>query len=316
VDAHDDRSLIIVGYTPLGTSSTVSSATIGRVESYLNQKLDHFCDIVDDSIVDITALSRDTAATCLDRIEVRNSPNINRLKSVSSLISSGSTLSDRIEKDSLAEVLKMGINQISRLVSGYSLGRYRSLLNDFASLKSSLETLGELKNSPSELFTAYGTKEYSVTIQGIPSIITVHSKAYLQARPFDVLEALVGREYVDIIIDILSLYYPSTPLGAILVSVLQLRNIATLVNERLFYNLPLFFVHSYTIESQLTQADMDYTGMSSFDGKPVVYRYYIRDVSRHLPVVRFSNLLPIVDERTVFHSVLSLVRRLVALLVQ
>jgi hypothetical protein len=267
------------------------------------------------SLRDITALSRDTTTVALNRLASQAyEPTVGRISAINPLKSAGDTLLAKTADAALGDFFRMSWKQILKPGGGAGLVRYRTVFSDALQLINSLEILDSLKNEPSKLYVANAFYDYHVVIGGRYCKIRVRSKAYLVLSPFRLLQILIGKQAVTILNDLLALYYTSIPLGEILLTVLQLRKVSDIVTGRMFYDLPLFFVHTYEVESQLSQAELDDTGISNVSGDPVRLVYYMRDVSQHLPVLRFSNLSPFYGTGDVGNIVWSLLQQLVGVL--
>lgn len=270
---------------------------------------------VEDNLFDITALSRDTATVALTRLsEQAFEPDVKRLKAINPLKVSSDSLLAHTANAALGDFLRKSLKDILRPVGGAPAVRYRTIISDCIQILQSLEVLDSLRNEPSRLYSAVSQYEYPVELGGRECIIRVRSKVYLELSPFRLLQILIGRQAVIILNDLLALYYTSIPLGEILLTLLQLRKVSDLMTSRMFFDLPMFFVHSYLVESPLTQEELDYTGISNLAGRPVKVTYYIRDISQYLPVIRFSNLATFYGTGDVGNVVWSLLQLLVGVL--
>jgi len=239
---------------------------------------------------------------------------VGRIRSVNVLKISGDSLLAKTAGAGLQDAQLMSLKKIMSLTGSAKLVKYRTLFSDVLQLIDSLEVLGAMKNTPSRLYVDSAVYDYPVILGGRDCVIRVRTKAYLELSPFRLLQILAGKKAVVILNDLLALYYSSIPLGEILLTILQLRRIGDYISNRMFYDLPLFFVHSYTVESQLTQADLDYTGMSNVPGSKARLTYYIRDVSQHLPVLRYSKLSTFYGTGDVGNIVWSLLQQLAGVL--
>lgn len=241
--------------------------------------------------MDITALSRDTATLALTRLSSQAfEPSLGRIGALNPLKVAGDSLVAKTADAALKDAQMNTIKSILRPSGGAKLVKYRIIFSDLLQLTNALEVLGSLRSEPSRLYTANAHYEYPVILGDRDCIIHVRSKVYLELSPYRLLQIFIGREAILILNDLLALYYSSQPLGEILLTLLQLRRIGDYISGRMFYNLPIFFVHTYSVEYQLSQADLDYVGISNVVGDPARITYYMRDVSEHLPVLRFSNL--------------------------
>jgi hypothetical protein len=297
---------------PYGPSSSVA-------EHLLSVRLDTiaqpFWQAVELNQFEITALSRDTTTVALNRLSQQAyEPNVGRIRSVNVLKISGDSLLAKTAGAGLQDAQLMSLKKIMSLTGSAKLVKYRTLFSDVLQLIDSLEVLGAMKNTPSRLYVDSAVYDYPVILGGRDCVIRVRTKAYLELSPFRLLQILAGKKAVVILNDLLALYYSSIPLGEILLTILQLRRIGDYISNRMFYDLPLFFVHSYTVESQLTQADLDYTGMSNVPGSKARLTYYIRDVSQHLPVLRYSKLSTFYGTGDVGNIVWSLLQQLAGVL--
>lgn len=240
---------------------------------------------------DITALSRDTATIALNRLSQQAfEPAVGRLGAINPLTVSRDSLLAQTANAALGDFFRKTLKDLLRPVGGAGLVRYRTVLSDVLQISQSLEVLDSLRNEPSRLYSANAHFVYPVVLGDRECVITVRSKVYLELSPFRLLQILIGKQAVTIINDLLALYYTSIPLGEILLTLLQLRKVSDIITSRMFYDLPMFFVHSYSVESPLTKAELDYVGISNLAGKPAAVTYYGRDVSQYLPVLRHSAL--------------------------
>lgn len=274
-----------------------------------------FWNSVDLQLTDITALARDTATTALNRLSTQAfEPSFNRIGAINPLGSIGESMYAKIADGAISDAFRINVKDLLGVVGGAGLVKYRTIFSDSLQLINSLEALGALKSAPSRLYVANAKYDYQVVLGGRDCTIHVRSKAYLKLSPFRLIQILVGKQVTVILTDLLALYYSSIPLGEILLTILQLRRIGDAISNRMFYDLPLFFVHVYEVESQLTQAELDDTGLSTMSGDPVRLVYYIRDISRYLPTLRQSNLTIFYSSGDVGNVIWSLLQQLVGVL--
>jgi hypothetical protein len=264
---------------------------------------------------DITALSRDTTTIALTRLASQAyDPSFARIGAINPLKSAGDSLFAKTADAALGDFFRTSWKKILGWGGGAGLVRYRTLFSDCLQLINSLEVLRDLQKSPSRLYVASANYDYPVLLGGRDCVIHVRSKAYLVLSPFGLIRILIGRQAIVILNDLIALYLTSAPLGEILLTLLQLRRVGDYISSRMYYDLPLFFVHVYEVESQLTKAELDDTGMSNISGDPVRLIFYARDVSQYLPTLRFSNLVSFYGTGDVGNIVWSLLQQLVGVL--
>jgi hypothetical protein len=274
-----------------------------------------FWDAVDLNLYDITALSRDSATLALNRLSsMAFEPSFGKIRAITHLQSSGKSLFAAVADGALSDAQRISLKKILGMGGGAGLVKYRTIFSDCLQLIESLEALGSLRNEPSRLYVASAEYDYPVVLGDRSCSIRVRSKAYLVLSPFRLLQILIGKQSIVILNDLLALFYSSKPLGELLLTLLQLRTFGDMLSNRMFYDLPMYFVHSYLVESQLTQADLDYTGISDIEGSPVLMTYYIRDVSQYLPVTRFSNLASFYGTDDIGNIIWTLLQHLVGVL--
>jgi hypothetical protein len=295
--------------------TSVNVSTEYALVSRLGKVAAPFWDSVNLSSLDVTALSRDTATVALKRLsEQAYSPDFKRIGAINPLKLSSDSLSARTADAALKDAQRFSLKKILGFSGGAGLVKYRTIFSDCLQLINSLEVLGEIRNSPSRLYVDSAFYDYHVVLGDRDCKVRVRSKVYLELSPLRLLQILAGRQVISIIDDVLALYYSSQPLGEILLVLLQLRKVEDIISSRMFFDLPMFFVHSYTIDSQLTSAEMDYTGISTVPGSEVVMSYYWRDVSQHLPVLRPSRLAPLYGTGDVGDVIWTLLQQIVGVL--
>jgi hypothetical protein len=311
-DASSVSAAFVIG-KPVGTQA--KDVTEYQLALRLQKAYVPFRNSVEEHLWDITALSRDTATVALNRLSSQAfEPNVGRIGTIYPLKVAGDSLLAGTATGALNDLQRKTLKDVLRLVRGSGLVKYRTIFSDILQLTDSLEVLGDMKNTPSRSYFAAAFYDYQVELGGRKCKIRVRSKAYLVLSPFRLVQILIGRQAITVINDLLALYYSSQPLGEILLTLLQLRKIGDVISSRMFYDLPMYFVHSYDVESQLTKAELDYTGISDVRGDPPRLSYYIRDVSRHLPVLRFSELVAFYGTGDVGNIIWSLFQQLVGIL--
>ena len=269
----------------------------------------------EDNLPDVTALSRDTATIALNRLaSLAYEPTFGKIGAINPLKVSSDALSAKTADAALKDAQRNSLKDILRGGGGAGLVKYRTIFSDCLQMIGSLEVLGALRSVPSRLYTASAHFDYGVKLCGKDCTIYVRSKAYLILSPFRLLQILIGKQAVILINDLLALYYSSQPLGELLLVLLPLRKIGDYLSNRMFFDLPIYFVHSYKLEYQLSKADLDYTGISSIAGSPVSITYFWRDVSRHLPTMRFSNLAPFYSTGDIGDAIWTLLQQFVGVL--
>jgi hypothetical protein len=302
-------------FTGLPLSSEVSSITQQRLSDKLQKIGLPFWESVNQNLPDITALSRDTTTVALNRLSSQAyEPTMGRIRAINPLKNVGDSLLANTANAAFGDLLRGTLKDVLRLGGGAGLVRSRTIFSDCLQLINSLEMLGTMKNAPSKLYVANAFFDYPVVLGSRDCNIRVRSKAYLILSPFKLIQILVGKQVVTVLNDLLALYYTSQPLGEILLTILQLRKVSDMVTSRMFYDLPLFFVHTYEVESQLSKAELDNTGISTISGDPVRLVYYIRDISQYLPTMRFSNLVPFYGSGDVGELTWSLLQQLAGVL--
>jgi hypothetical protein len=313
------ESIIDATYCPIAETPLPSSEANSVNEYELRSRLfsisTPFWDAVQANMFDITALSRDTATVALTRLSTQAfEPSIGKIGAINPLKSLGESLLAKSADAALGDFFRMSWKKILGLGGGAKLVRYRTIISDATQLISSLEVLDSLRKESSRLYTANAHYDYQISLGNRECTIRVRSKVYLELSPFGLLQILIGRQAIIILNDLLALYYTSIPFGEILLTILQLRRVGDYISTRMYYELPMFFVHSYLVESQLTQAELDYTGMSNVTGQKARVTYYFRDISQYLPVLRFSTLVPFYGTGDVGNIIWSLLQQLVGVL--
>jgi hypothetical protein len=288
-------------------------------ETSLSRKLQSIAlplwNAVDLNLFDITALSRDSATTALNRLAASSfEPSFGKIRVIKSLNNTSNSLAISIANSALGDAQRETLKSILGLGGGAGLVKYRTLFSDCLQLIDSLKVLGELKNSPSKLYTGTAHYEYPVILANRECCISVRSKAYLVLSPFKLIQILIGKQVVTVLNDILAVYYSSKPLGELLLTLLHLRELSDVVVNRSFYDLPLFFVHTYEVSFDLSEAELDYTGISSIEGNPPRVVYYLRDISRFLPAFRYSNLASFYNTGDIGNVIWTLLQQLAGVL--